>query len=98
MILYEDISQRLVYAFHPSENICTENLTPFVKLLPCKTHSGVASLLNPHRLFDADWHGMSVRVLWKAGKGVEVRLGVQAVFDPMRIKSQSKRGKYLKFL
>ncbi|KIJ35768.1 hypothetical protein M422DRAFT_76311 [Sphaerobolus stellatus SS14] len=82
---------RLIYAFHPSENVCTENLTPFIKLLPCKSRSGIASLLNPHRLFDADWHGLSVRVLWKADQGVEVTLGVQAVFDPMRLKGESKR-------
>jgi Gpi16 subunit, GPI transamidase component len=81
-----------IYAHHPSENICTENLTPFLKLLPCKSRSGIASLLNPHRLFDADWHGISIRVLWKADYGVEVQLGVQAVFDPIRLQGQKKRG------
>ncbi|KAF8509714.1 GPI transamidase component PIG-T [Hysterangium stoloniferum] len=84
-------SMNLAYAFHPSENICTENLTPFIKLLPCKSRSGIASLLNPHRLFDADWHGMSIRVLWRADEGVEVQLGVQAVFDPIRLRGQQKR-------
>ncbi|KAF8585043.1 Gpi16 subunit, GPI transamidase component [Ramaria rubella] len=86
-----DTPHRLAYAFHPSENICTENLTPFIKLLPCKARSGIAALLNPHRLFDADWHGMSVRVLWDAERGVEIQLGVQAVFDPVRLGGQKKR-------
>jgi GPI-anchor transamidase subunit T len=92
-----DIPHHLVYAYHPSENICTENLTPFLKLLPCKSRSGIASLLNPHRLFDADWHGMSIRVLWKADHGIEVQLGVQAVFDPVRLRDQKKRGKAVVF-
>jgi GPI-anchor transamidase subunit T len=87
-----DIPHRLIHASHPSENICTENLTPFLKLLPCKSRSGIASLLNPHRLFDADWHGISIRVLWNSNQGVEVQLGVQAVFDPVRLKTQKNRG------
>ena len=90
-----DIPQRLTHASHPSERICTENLTPFLKLLPCKSRSGIASLLNPHRLFDADWHGMSVRVVWDADLGIEMRLGVQAVFDPLRLGAQNKRGRLL---
>ncbi|KAG6872379.1 hypothetical protein C0995_010193 [Termitomyces sp. Mi166 len=71
------------HASLPSENVCTENLTPFLKLLPCKSLSGIASLLNPHRLFDADWHGMSVHVLWREDQGVEIRLTFQAISDPV---------------
>jgi len=64
-----------------------------------QTPSGVASPLNPGRLFEADWDGMRVRVLWKAGKGSEVTLIVQAaVFDPMWIRSQSRRGIYFNIL
>ncbi|KDQ51566.1 hypothetical protein JAAARDRAFT_81397 [Jaapia argillacea MUCL 33604] len=81
----------LRHASLPSEHVCTENLTPFLKLLPCKALSGIASLLNPHRLFDADWHGMSVHVLWHEDMGVEVRLAFQAVFDPIRMSLEQKR-------
>jgi len=79
-----DASHQVRHASLPSENVCTENLTPFLKLLPCKSLSGIASLLNPHRLFDADWHGMGVHVLWHEGEGVEVRLTFQTVSDPLR--------------
>ncbi|KAF9263700.1 GPI transamidase component GPI16 [Marasmius fiardii PR-910] len=71
------------HASHASEHVCTENLTPFLKLLPCKSSSGLASLLNPHRLFDADWHGMGIHVLWTT-EGIEVRLNFQLVSDPLR--------------
>lgn len=81
------------HASLPSEHVCTENLTPFLKLLPCKSLSGIASLLNPNRLFDADWHGMSVHVLWKETEGVEVRLTFQTVSDPVRNSRNKKRGK-----
>ncbi|KDQ26147.1 hypothetical protein PLEOSDRAFT_1078384 [Pleurotus ostreatus PC15] len=81
----------LRHASLPSEHVCTENLTPFLKLLPCKSFSGIASLLNPHRLFDADWHGMSAHVLWHANQGVEVRLSFQLVSDPLRQSSSKRR-------
>ncbi|OCH87929.1 Gpi16 subunit GPI transamidase component [Obba rivulosa] len=83
-------SHQLRHATLPSEHVCTENLTPFLKLLPCKARSGVAMLLNPHRLFDADWHGLGVHVRY-LDAGVEVRLAFQAVFDPVRLSSDKRR-------
>ena len=87
-----ETSHKVRHASLPSEHVCTENLTPFLKLLPCKSQSGIASLLNPHRLFDADWHGMGVHVLWREEEGVELRLTFQAVFDPLRSGSVKKQG------
>jgi len=94
------VPHELFHVAVPSDTVCTENLTPFLKLLPCKSSAGIASLLNPHRLFDADWHGLGIHVLWHEpqngteGMGeVEVKLEVQAVFDPVRISREaSKRG------
>ncbi|KAJ7464085.1 GPI transamidase component PIG-T [Mycena latifolia] len=68
----------------PSEYVCTENLTPFLKLLPCKSSAGISSLLNPHRVFDADWHGMGLHVVWKNDIELVLRLTFQAVSDPLR--------------
>ncbi|KAL0960483.1 hypothetical protein HGRIS_005524 [Hohenbuehelia grisea] len=82
----------LRHASLPSEHVCTENLTPFLKLLPCKSFSGIASLLNPHRLFDSDWHGMGIHVLWHPDKGVEIRLAFQSVSDPLRVSRSKRRG------
>lgn len=88
-----DANHTLFYAPLSSESVCTENLTPFLKLLPCKSRSGIAMLLNPHRLFDADWHGMGVHVLWLADQGIQLRLTVSAVFDPVRLSGDvMKRG------
>ncbi|PWY65248.1 Gpi16 subunit, GPI transamidase component [Aspergillus heteromorphus CBS 117.55] len=52
----------LLHGTLPGEVVCTENLTPFLKLLPCKGKAGVASLLDGHKLFDASWQSMSVDV------------------------------------
>ncbi|KAI0330521.1 Gpi16 subunit GPI transamidase component [Cubamyces sp. BRFM 1775] len=82
---------QLRHATLPSEHVCTENLTPFLKLLPCKSRSGIAHLLNPHKLFDADWHGLGVHVRYREQVGVEVRLAFQAVFDPVRYSHNKRR-------
>ena len=40
--------------------------------------------MNPHRLFDADWHGMGIHVLWRKEEGIELKLTFQSVSDPLR--------------
>ena len=88
----KDHDYELRHASLPAEHVCTENLTPFLKLLPCKGSSGIASLLNPHKLFDADWHGMSVHVTRTEDEGIKLQLSFQAVIDPVRYSPQGKRG------
>ena len=58
-------SSESLYLLHgtlPREVVCTENLTPFLKLLPCKGKAGIASLLDGHKLFDASWQSMAIDV------------------------------------
>jgi hypothetical protein len=84
----------LRHATLPAERVCTENLTPFLKLLPCPSRAGVAALLEPHRIFDADWHGLGVHVRWRADAGVELTLTVQAVLDSVRTSAERRRGEF----
>ncbi|EDX02260.1 GPI transamidase component PIG-T [Drosophila yakuba] len=53
------------YATLPREIVCTENLTPWKKLLPCGSASGFASLLNSGHVHNTKYHslGLKVRVL-----------------------------------
>ncbi|KAG5519309.1 hypothetical protein PMAC_001934 [Pneumocystis sp. 'macacae'] len=51
-----------LYGSLPQETVCTENLTPFLKLLPCKGRSGISTLLDSYRLFDAQWYSMFLDV------------------------------------
>ncbi|KAJ5495914.1 hypothetical protein N7539_001030 [Penicillium diatomitis] len=50
----------LLHGTLPGEVVCTENLTPFLKLLPCKGKAGISTLFDGHKLFDAAWQSMSV--------------------------------------
>jgi phosphatidylinositol glycan class T len=52
----------LLHGALPHEVVCTENLTPFLKLLPCKAKAGIATLLDGHKLFDASWQTMAIDV------------------------------------
>ncbi|VDL29293.1 unnamed protein product [Hymenolepis diminuta] len=57
-----NVSKVFRYAQLPHEELCTENLTPFSKLLPCKKFSGLASLLKPQSLFKATYNALSIDV------------------------------------
>ncbi|GAA5932095.1 GPI-anchor transamidase subunit GPI16 [Sporobolomyces koalae] len=62
---------------------CTESLTPFLSLLPCASHAGLSSLLNPHRLFDGEWTLIDI-ALKRMADEIEVKLGIGSVVDPVR--------------
>ncbi|KAM8945629.1 GPI-anchor transamidase component PIGT [Pelodytes ibericus] len=86
----------LRYATLPREIVCTENLTPWKKLLPCGSKAGLASLLKAERLYYSSYHSQSVhirpicrnadcsRVSW------ELRQTLTVVFD-MYASGQGKR-------
>ncbi|KAF0552024.1 Gpi16 subunit, GPI transamidase component [Gigaspora margarita] len=80
----------LRYGSLPHENVCTENLTPWIKLLPCKSTSGIASLLNGHKLYDSNFHSMSIHVQPSCeepdciNQQLEIIQTVSTVIDPVR--------------
>ncbi len=76
----------LLHGTLPREVVCTENLTPFLKLLPCKGKAGISSLLDGHKLFDASWQSMAIDirpVCPKNGSGciIEMEQTVDMVLD-----------------
>ncbi|KAL8666900.1 MAG: hypothetical protein Q9202_001140 [Teloschistes flavicans] len=81
----------LLHGTLPREVVCTENLTPFLKLLPCKGKAGISSLLDGHKLFDASWQTMSIDVkpvcpMKGSGCLVEMEQNVDMVLDIERSK------------
>ncbi|CAL4067538.1 unnamed protein product, partial [Meganyctiphanes norvegica] len=59
---YSTNSSYMRYAALPRENVCTENLTPWKKLLPCDTKSGLSTLLHPAPLYTAHYHSLSLHL------------------------------------
>ncbi len=81
----------LLHGTLPHEVVCTENLTPFLKLLPCKGKAGISSLLDGHKLFDASFQTMAIDVrpvcsLENGACSLEMEQTVDMVLDVARSK------------
>jgi phosphatidylinositol glycan class T len=81
----------LLHGALPGEVVCTENFTPFLKMLPCKGKAGISSLFDGHKLFDASWQSMSIDVRPTCPPGqpeclVEIEQTVAMVLDIDRSK------------
>ncbi|KAK4118807.1 Gpi16 subunit, GPI transamidase component [Parathielavia appendiculata] len=84
-------NMHLLYGVLPHEVVCTENLTPFLKLLPCKGKAGIASLLDGHKLFDASWQTMAIDVRPICSPGQECVLQIEQTIDMVLDIDRSKR-------
>ncbi|KAI5807440.1 GPI transamidase component Gpi16 [Peziza echinospora] len=71
----------LLHGALPREPVCTENLTPFIKLLPCKGKMGISTLLDGHKLFDANWQSMSIDVRPVCNSDGDCRLEMEQAVD-----------------
>lgn len=50
------------YTTLPREVVCTENLTPWKKLLPCDSKEGFLSLLNAQHIYSTNYHSLGIHV------------------------------------
>ncbi|XP_070766434.1 GPI transamidase component PIG-T [Enoplosus armatus] len=86
----------LRYATLPREIVCTENLTPWKKLLPCGSKAGLAVLLKSEKLFHSSFHSQAVHIRpvcqdWECKTtSWELRQTLNVVFD-LHTSSQGKR-------
>lgn len=82
---------RLLHGVLPHEVVCTENLTPFLKLLPCKGKAGIASLLDGHKLFDASFQSMAIDIRPVCTPDGECVLEMEETIDMVLDINRSKR-------
>lgn len=86
----------LRYATLPREIVCTENLTPWKKLLPCGSKAGLAVLLKSEKLFHSSFHSQAVHIRpvcqdWECSTTFwEMRQTLNVVFD-LHTSAQGKR-------
>ncbi|KAL3895734.1 MAG: hypothetical protein SGCHY_004521 [Lobulomycetales sp.] len=81
--LHENSTRFFRYASLPREIVCTENLTPWDKLLPCGSNAGLASLFNAYKLFDSNYHSMGIRITTEPELSIQQTLTI--VTDPVRL-------------
>jgi len=82
-------SSHLRYGVLPKENLCTENLTPWKKLLPCKSRRGLATLLSAGQISKySSFQSLSLTFRPVCSDpacrslGVELSQSVTLAFDP----------------
>lgn len=79
----------------PDEPICTENLTPFLKMLPTRGKAGISSLLDGHKLYDSLWHSMSIDITTEclgADCWLKMTQEVSHVIDVVRLLRRKNEG------
>ncbi|CAK0843933.1 unnamed protein product [Prorocentrum cordatum] len=71
---------RLQFATLPYEPVCTENLTPWLKLLPCGRHRGLAALLDPLEVAASPLKSLSlVASVSESSQHVQLRASLDVV-------------------
>ncbi|XP_071227826.1 GPI transamidase component PIG-T-like [Salvelinus alpinus] len=86
----------LRYAVLPREIVCTENLTPWKKLLPCGSKTGLAVLMKSEKLFHSSFHSQALHIRpvcqdWQCKSTAwELRQTLNVVFD-LHSSGQGKR-------
>lgn len=81
-------SSQLRYASLPREAVCTENFTPWTKLLPCGTKAGLGSLLVPSNIYDTEYHSLGLHFTSECVNencsllGVRLLQSLTVVFQP----------------
>ncbi|KAJ6160712.1 hypothetical protein N7470_004108 [Penicillium chermesinum] len=87
----ESSNLHLLHGALPGEVVCTENLTPFLKLLPCKGKTGISTLFDGHKLFDAAWQSMSVDVRPICTRQGDCTIQIEQTVDMVLDIERSKR-------
>ncbi|CAK8695565.1 unnamed protein product [Clavelina lepadiformis] len=78
----------LRYGTLSRENLCTENLTPWMKLLPCGSKAGPGALLNPSQLHHSKFLSIGLHFLHDCSEGgscerrhVKLEQHISVVYD-----------------
>ncbi|CAN1318396.1 GPI transamidase component PIG-T [Linum perenne] len=85
----------LRYGTLPREAVCTENLTPWLKLLPCRDKSGLSSLMDRPSIYRGFYHSQRLHLTSNASNLVETDSGITlhqtltVVLQPNSAKSDS---------
>ncbi|CAL5058616.1 unnamed protein product [Urochloa decumbens] len=75
----------LRYGALPREAVCTENLTPWLKLLPCRDKAGIASLLYRPSIYKGYYHSQKLKLRSSQTLGIVLDQTLAVVLQPNTI-------------
>ncbi|XP_054781736.1 uncharacterized protein LOC129288945 isoform X2 [Prosopis cineraria] len=71
-LVFQPASGSLRYGTLPREAVCTENLTPWLKLLPCRDKAGLSALMDRPSIYRSFYHSQRLRLtLSKSADGLD---------------------------
>nr|VDD47127.1 unnamed protein product [Brassica oleracea] len=74
-------SDKLRYGSLPREAVCTENLTPWLKLLPCRDKDGISALMNRPSVYRGFYHSQRLH-LSMVDSGMLLEQSLTVVLQP----------------
>uniref|UniRef100_A0A0D3HLT4 GPI transamidase component PIG-T n=1 Tax=Oryza barthii TaxID=65489 RepID=A0A0D3HLT4_9ORYZ len=78
----------LRYGALPREAVCTENLTPWLKLLPCRDKAGIASLLYRPSIYKGYYHSQKLKLTSSQSFGIIIDQTLTVVLQPDTFRGQ----------
>lgn len=85
---FRSASGNLRYGTLPREAVCTENLTPWLKLLPCRDKAGISALMDRPSIYRGFYHSKRLHLtstgfdLDGVGSGIVLEQTLTAVLQP----------------
>ncbi|GAV70711.1 Gpi16 domain-containing protein/PUB domain-containing protein, partial [Cephalotus follicularis] len=73
---FRPASTNLRYGALPREAVCTENLTPWLKLLPCRDKAGLSSLMDRPSIYRGFYHSQQLRLTSSRSSSERVDSGI----------------------
>ncbi|KAL8160602.1 hypothetical protein V2J09_002139 [Rumex salicifolius] len=74
---FRTFSGSLRYGSLPREAVCTENLTPWLKLLPCRDKAGLSELMDRPSIYRGFYHSQRLRLTSSQSSSIEHGYEVQ---------------------
>lgn len=88
-------SDKLRYGSLPREAVCTENLTPWLKLLPCRDKDGISALMNRPSVYRGFYHSQRLHLSTVEsgeeglGSGIKLEQTLTVVLQPDTISGEA---------
>ncbi|XP_020575014.1 GPI transamidase component PIG-T isoform X2 [Phalaenopsis equestris] len=79
---FQSNSSKLRYGALPREAVCTENLTPWLKLLPCRDKAGIALLLDRPSIYKSHYHSQRLKLISSEFTGIILEQTLTLVLQP----------------
>ncbi|GAB2298401.1 hypothetical protein Dimus_032466 [Dionaea muscipula] len=74
---FRTFSGNIRYGTLPREAVCTENLTPWLKLLPCRDKAGLSELMDRPSIYRGFYHSQRLRLTSGELHSTEPRSGIR---------------------